>query len=223
MKFFSYLILVLFLSSCIGDDLVFDEVGASIRITNPLDTLAVGDMHTFESMYLNIVGAEEAADVIWSSMDSTIISITSDGVATGLATGASVIGAETTVDGEVIRDELLVNVGASTVSTSTEKSGTLRTTSSYGLKGDFVLAEESGGLVLSFAENYETTDVLPGLYLYLTNNPSTTAGALSLGEVTIFEGAHSYEIPSGVGLNDYQYVLFFCKPFNVKVGDGELK
>lgn len=223
MKFFSYLILVLILSSCIGDDLVFDEVGASLRITNPLDTLAVGDMHTFESMYLNIVGAEEAAEVTWSSMDSTIISITSGGVATGLSTGASVIGAETTVDGEVIRDELLVNVGASTVSTSTEKSGTLRTTSSYGLKGDFVLTEESGTLILSFADNYETTDVLPGLYIYLTNNPSTTAGALELGEVTVFKGVHSYGIPAGTGLNDYQYVLYFCKPFNVKVGDGEFK
>lgn len=200
---------------------MFDEVGASIRITNPLDTLAVGDMHAFESMYLNIVGAEEATEVDWSSSDTSIISISEDGIATGVSVGASVIGVKTLIDGETIRDELLINVGATTVSTATEKTGTLRTTSSYGLQGDFVLSEESGALVLTLAENYKTTDVLPGLYIYLTNNPSTTAGALSLGEVSVFEGAHSYEIPTGVGLNDYQYVLYFCKPFNVKVGDGE--
>lgn len=221
MKGIPYIILILLLSSCIGDDLVFDEVGANIRITNPLDSLAVGDMHTFEATYLNIVGAEESVDVTWTSLDSSIIAMSSEGVATGMALGTTIIRAETVIDGEAIHDELEVHVGASTVSAVTERSGMLRSTSSYGLVGDFVLEEEGGSLVLSFADNYVTTDVLPGLYIYLTNNPSTTSGALELGEVSVFKGAHSYDIPIGVGLNDYQYVLYFCKPFNVKVGDGE--
>ena len=28
---------------------------------------------------------------------------------------------------------------------------------------------------------------------------------------------------SGVGLNDYDYLLYWCKPFSVKVGDGEME
>jgi len=60
------------------------------------------------------------------------------------------------------------------------------------------------------------------LYVYLTNNPSTTAGALEIGKVTVFEGTHIYTIEGDIPLNQYNYLLYFCKPFNVKVGDGEI-
>ena len=63
---------------------------------------------------------------------------------------------------------------------------------------------------------------LPGLYVYLTNNPSTVNNAYEIGRVETFNGAHSYRI-SGVGLNEYDYLLYWCKPFSVKVGDGEIK
>ena len=62
---------------------------------------------------------------------------------------------------------------------------------------------------------------LPGLYLYLTNNPNTINGAQEVGEVTIFSGAHSYSIPN-TGINEYNYLLYWCKPFSVKVGEGKI-
>jgi hypothetical protein len=97
----------------------------------------------------------------------------------------------------------------------------LQTTSSYELKGDFVLKEEGGVLKLSFASNYQASTALPGLFIYLTNNPSTSSGAFEIGAVTEFEGAHSYDLPNSIDLMDYEYVLYFCKPFNAKVGDGQ--
>ncbi|MEM9549152.1 MAG: hypothetical protein AAGA77_24405, partial [Bacteroidota bacterium] len=62
---------------------------------------------------------------------------------------------------------------------------------------------------------------LPGLYVYLTNNRNTTANALEIGAVEVFNGAHTYTVED-VGINDYKFLLYFCKPFNVKVGDGEI-
>lgn len=58
--------------------------------------------------------------------------------------------------------------------------------------------------------------------MYLTNNPNSIANAYEIGEVTIFDGAHSFELDANeVGLTDFDFVLYFCKPFNVKVGDGQ--
>ena len=102
------------------------------------------------------------------------------------------------------------------------KSGQITTTSSYALSGDFSLTAENNDLVLAFDENYNASTALPGLYIYLTNNPSTISGALEIGKVQTFSGVHSYTIPN-VDINEYSHVLYFCKPFNVKVGDGEIE
>jgi len=40
--------------------------------------------------------------------------------------------------------------------------------------------------------------------------------------VVTFDGAHDYILDDNVGLFDYNYLVYFCKPFNVKVGDGEI-
>ena len=65
-------------------------------------------------------------------------------------------------------------------------------------------------------------DGLPGLYVYLSNNPNSVSGALEIGPVEVFEGAHDYTI-SGLDITTYAYVLYFCKPFNVKVGHGDIE
>ena len=118
--------------------------------------------------------------------------------------------------------EVVVSKEEVTGNPSEERSGAIRTTSSYLLEGSFTLRQDGNDIVLEFADNYRASTSLPGLYVYLTNNPSTSNNAFEIGRVETFEGAHSYRI-SGVGLNDYDYLLYWCKPFSVKVGDGEME
>ena len=41
--------------------------------------------------------------------------------------------------------------------------------------------------------------------------------------VTVFSGAHSYQIVNaGIDITTYDYLLYYCKPFVVKVGDGKI-
>ena len=47
-------------------------------------------------------------------------------------------------------------------------------------------------------------------------------GGYEIGRVTVFEGEHQYSIPSSIALKDYKYILYWCKPFSVKVGDAQL-
>ncbi|MDX2248693.1 MAG: DM13 domain-containing protein [Bacteroidia bacterium] len=216
---------LILLSACIGEDVIFDFVGASVRVSNPLDSLAVGDSHTFEAAYFNEVGNEEPADFHWNSSTSEILLFAAEGVATGIAPGTALVTVTAFQNGQpVARDSFPVVVGENTVmSGGTSRTGTIRSTSSYLLKGSFVLSEQGQNLVLEIGNDYEASTALPGLYLYLTNNPATNVGALEIGAVKVFKGAHSYTIPEPAQLSTYKYVLYYCKPFSVKVGDGEIK
>ena len=101
--------------------------------------------------------------------------------------------------------------------------GTIQTTSSYVLTGSYEYGlNDAGQLVLDIAADYVASTALPGLYVYLTNNPNSPSGGYEIGEVTVFSGAHSYILPTSIDVNDYKYILYWCKPFSVKVGDSTI-
>ncbi len=51
--------------------------------------------------------------------------------------------------------------------------GQIRTTSSYTLKGNFRYEYNGTQIILTLDETYRASSSLPGLYLYLTNNPNS--------------------------------------------------
>lgn len=218
-----FLSIVFTLNSCIGDDIIADEIAPTIRITNPIDSIEINSNYTFEAAAFNNTGLRMADPLLeWSSLDTSILEIESNsGLALAKKTGTTMVRVSWSESGELLSDENIVAIGMNTVQQSQKRTGSLSTTSTYQLEGDFNLNIEGGTLVLNLESNYKASSNLPGLFVYLTNNPNTSAGALEIGPATSFSGAHSYTLPASVGLNDYQYVLYFCKPFNVKVGDGQ--
>lgn len=216
-------VLSLALSSCIQDDIIFDTVAETFRITNPIDTLAVGDAYTFESRYTDNVGQEGTTNISWTSSNSEIIAVDNSGTVTGIAQGQASIYADVVSQGQsTIGDTLSIVVADETTEVTTSaRSGVIKTTTFYQLEGDFTITQDGTNLVIEVAENYRASSALPGLYLYLTNNPNTTSGALEVSMVSTFSGAHSYTIED-VDIKDYDYLLYFCKPFRVKVGDGKI-
>ncbi len=218
----SFLLLTLLLQSCIGDDIVFDTVDPVLRINAMIDTLGVGETHDFTARYLNNIGVEEErTDIAWFSSNEDILSLTLAGEATALALGEAQVIAELNLsDGTTLMDQRTIVVGEETVETTTEaRSGTIQTTTFYTLEGSFTLTDQGGSLLLEIADDYEASSSLPGLYLYLSNNPNSIANALEVSKVTVFDGTHDYTI-EGVELDEYSHLLYYCKPFNVKVGDG---
>lgn len=226
-KYILFLAFGLFLGGCIGDDIIFDTVPEDLRFIAPIDTLAVGDNYTFQVLFTNNIGMEETRSVNWSSSDQAIVAIDNTGQASGISKGSATITATVTLDdGSPLSSTRLLVVDAETTGGgggNDQRQGTIKTTSSYVLQGDFVVTKEGTDLIISILDNYEASTALPGLYVYLSNNPSTTQGALEIGEVEVFQGAHSYRITGDLALNQYEYLLYFCKPFNVKVGDGKME
>jgi uncharacterized protein YjdB len=216
--------LLLGLTSCIQNDVLSDTVEEVVRITGRVDTLAVGDTYQFTARFTNNIGQEEIRLFEWRSTKPETLSINELGEATGHQKGEVSVIASVNVDNvKLVSDTVQVIVDQETVENSdNEKGGSIRTTSSYILEGTFKMGLTGGSLVIEFEEDYKASRSLPGLYVYLTNNPNSVSNAFEIGKVEVFEGAHSYTL-EGVGLDDYTYLFYYCKPFRVKVGDGQIE
>jgi len=220
-----WLIISLLGVACIGDDFTEDFVQPEVRIVNAIDTIEIGTSYQLEADIFNNVGIKDPSlNLEWTSAQPEIISVTSEGLATALTLGQATLTATTTTSDGVFSQDLNITVGQSTSAAAgaDKKVGVIKTTSSYLLEGDFTLEEKDGVLLLSIADNYKASQALPGLFVYLSNNARSISSAKEIAEVTVFSGAHEYEI-SGAGLEEYKYLLYYCKPFNVKVGDGEIE
>lgn len=214
------LVLCASFTGCIKDDFVDDLQDPMLQITTLVDTIAISTDFQFEARYLNNIGREETVTITWASSNDTIISITAHGLGTANQLGSAWVWA--THEDEMLTDSVWVSVGVNTVTTPLLRTGIVNTTSTYALSGNFSLEADGDDLILQFADNYAASDALPGLFVYLSNNANSNVDALEIGPVTVFSGAHSYTIPN-TGILDYQNVLYYCKPFNVKVGHGEIE
>ena len=219
-----FLFSLLLLSGCIKDDFIDDLVDPVIRISNPIDSIQVNTDYQFETVYLNNIGLEEEVDVEWNSLDDSIIELDENGLATAKQIGTTIITAVyRDVDGVMVSDNISVAVGENPNTSMGLQSfeGTIRTTTFYVLEGDFDYLETETGVMIDIKSNYRASSSLPGLYIYLTNNPNSIANALEVSAVSVFSGAHNYTIPD-VEFKEYSHILYYCKPFNVKVGDAAL-
>jgi hypothetical protein len=220
----SFILLSAFIS-CIGEDIINDEVSPEVRILNPISQIRVSETYQFNATYFNSVGQSEVINIAWSSSVESVATINANGLLTGISEGQTNIKALVNLNNNTVVEAIstvTIVMGEVQQNTNT-KSGAIATTSSYNLTGNFTLKaiENTNNLLLSLANNYKASTNLPGLYVYLTNNPNSIANARSLGPVTVFEGSHTYTIQN-VGLNDYSYLLYWCEPFGVKVGGGQI-
>ncbi|SNR16987.1 Ig-like domain-containing protein [Tenacibaculum jejuense] len=228
MKHLSILLLSIFLlQSCIQDDIIDDRVDASFSITNPISEITLSDTFQLTTKYTDNVGKTVTTNITWSSSNEMIATVSNSGLVTAVAQGQTTIMASiVSEEGETITDEIVVTVTMDQVDNNTtqEKTGTIRTTSSYVLEGTFTLREipNTNNLELVINDNYRASSSLPGLYIYLTNNPNTVNNAKEIQAVRVFNGAHTYIIED-TGINDFSHILYWCKPFSVKVGEAEIQ
>ena len=204
-----------------SDEFTVNTIGEMMSINNPLNKLMVGETHQYTTTYTDNTGQNGNVSISWSSSNEAIASINQEGFLTATNIGKVTIKASyTNANGEEILDTNTFSIQGKAVNT---KSGTIGSTSSYELTGTFMLSEIPGtnNLELKIENNYKASTSLPGLYLYLTNNPNTIANAKKIQKVAVFNGAHNYIIEN-TSINEFSHLLYWCKPFSVKVGDGEI-
>jgi len=69
-------------------------------------------------------------------------------------------------------------------------------------------------------EDYKTING-PDLYVYLSKDLDAKE-FVDLGAVRATEGSVNYELPSGINVSDYRYVLTWCKQFNVLFNSADI-
>ncbi|MCL7764750.1 Ig-like domain-containing protein [Polaribacter sp. Z014] len=203
------------------DTVTVVNINERISINNPIEELNINNTHQYTTTYTNSSGETENTTITWQSSNTNVITVTNTGLITAIAPGEAVITATVSSSNNTLTIQDTVTVIGNTTQ---EKTGTLKTSSSYELKGGFTLKEipNTNDLELTIDENYKASDRLPGLYLYFTNNINTVANAKEIEKVTVFKGAHTYIIKN-TGINDFSHLLYWCKPFGVDVGNGEIK
>ena len=71
-------------------------------------------------------------------------------------------------------------------------------------------------------ENYDGTNG-PDLKVYLTNDLEDVSDFVSLGAARGNQGNINYEVPDGVDIDDFQYVVTWCEAFGVLFDYAEIK
>lgn len=211
-----------------ADTLTIDVRSSIFEINEDISILGLGETHQFTATFMSFLGDSTTQDIVWSSSDPDIISIDAKtGLARGLATRTANIIASINSEELNLSDTIRIEVKASGTETILfERTGALQGSGGYALSGDMKLKENGdGSLIFSFADNFSFSGA-PGPYLYLSNNPNSIANALEIGKLptTRNPGTGAFEVGEirGTNLNEYNYLVFWCKPFQVKLGSGEL-
>ncbi len=93
------------------------------------------------------------------------------------------------------------------------------------VSGQVALVDSIGQLYVVLGDDFSTV-AGPDLYIYLgiMNVAPTISGNthVEVAALASNTGAQTYEVPSGVGINDYNYVLIHCNTFNAFWNGGEL-
>ena len=207
--------------TALGDTLaVFVSETASsftFSITDPGDSLtmmSVGDLLELKSV------TEQIPDLLlsrlkWVSTDTSVLKVSGSGTVTAIGPGKAVVLLEL--------DSVLSNPVNFTISQNI-RTGTFipRPGSSYHVEGEVsIFIDDQGELQVMFRESFKTSSG-PGLGVYLSPTEQVTSASLRLGALQSVTGNQTYNVPSGSGINDFDWIIIHCEPFDVSFGYAQL-
>ena len=204
------------------------EVAAEINfqvLTNDVDVFSVVIQNQIESLTINesiqlTASAYSINNVViedepltWRSESSSVIEVNASGLATAMSLGSTRIFA--TASGGVESDPLEIQV--------TDASVTVRTGSIVSSRGGTtgtvtLFIDDDDQLKLRLNQDFFGATI-PGPELFLSNSSTSAAGALQIAEVDPGDGNDRvFVVPGNPGINDFDYVLYHCVPFNIIYG-----
>lgn len=185
---------------------------ATVVIIKDTTKINVGDVFQFEAEVRNGFGDPVSSNITWSSSDNSVLSISSTGLATALLQGTS----------NVMASAEGVNSAASQVvvleGANGRRSGSFQDENGYNVSGNVEMRPGPGN---NFELHFTNFNCQPGpdLYIYLGN--STTSG-IEITELTQLTGSFTQQLPGNIQLNDYNYVLIWCRSANAAFGSALL-
>jgi len=188
---------------------------AQIDIFADTNQLEVNDTLRFTATVKNLRGdvLTNHPPLNWTTSDAAVLSIDGSGLATAASIGAADISA--TIGN--VRSNLF-NVLVSQAMQS-NRTGTFRNRNGYQTKGTVTLSvKTNGGLKLDFGSDFETNNG-PGLYIHLGTNNNN---GIEIQKLNQTKGSFSVDLPSNISIDDYDYVIIYCKLVRQPFGSAKL-
>jgi uncharacterized protein YjdB len=189
---------------------------AMVNITAPATTVSIGNTLQLVANAQNINGDNvNSTNYTWSSDNASIATVSASGLVTAVANGVANITA--TTDG-VSSQKFEITVG-----NGNQLTGVFNGRGSYNVSGNVTLKSTSNNnLELTLSSNFASS-AGPGLHVYLSNSGTSASGGLEIAPLRKTSGSDTYLVTGGVNLDQYKYVLIYCKPFTVIFGVAELQ
>lgn len=176
---------------------------ATITINADTNELQPGEQLQFTAVARNINGTVlDEEQFQWSSSDPNVVAVDPSGLANANAVGSASI---TASSGDAISAgfSLLVNQAA-----VTSRTGNFVNQNGYRVSGNVEMRTTSAGnLELSFT-NFSSQNG-PALYVNLANN--TTSAGVEIEKLNQLSGNFTVSLPGNIGIQDYDYVLIWCR------------
>ena len=155
----------------------------------------------------------------WASSNSAILSVDANGKITGGSSGtAAITAAAAGIQSLPVNIQVLPAGGLT-------RSGQFSGNSGYTVSGTATLQQSGNDLTLALGSNFVSGNG-PMLGVYLAKTASgglNSQNSVKLDNLKSNTGMQTYPVPAGVGLQDYDYVLIYCIPFNVRFGTAKLE
>ncbi len=153
------------------------------------------------------------ANIIWTSDDETVATVSDEGVVQVLDAGTATLTA--TVDGIDSPDFVLT--------TRVENNSRVATfqKAAHDISGTGTLQVNSEGrLEVVFSDDFSVDDG-PGLEVFLSNSQTPNQTSINLGSLKSTSGSQTYAVPNSVMIDDFEWVIVHCVPYNVVFGRGQ--
>ena len=191
---------------------------ATVIIEYSSNEVEVGESINLSAIVQDLAGVTLSEPVSWSSSNPAVASVDAMGTVEGLAEGITQITASAAgIDSPPL--EITVSpIGPDSRTGSFEGRG------GYDVDGTVTLTEDGSGIRVDLGADFESSSGGAGLYVYLSSvdsGPLTGSNSFNAGMVSNLDGSSSYNA-DGVGINDFDYVVIYCEPFNLYFGIAEL-
>lgn len=197
---------------------VVDDTNSVSEILVTADSSSVrrGNTIQLKAEAYNINGnALPGNQFAWSVSDNTVLKVNDSGLATALAPGTATVTATT---GNVSSVPFSISVlGA-------QRTGTFvkNPSQDHVVSGTATLKENNeGSLSLEFGADFASSGG-PDIRVYFSATNALTGDIFEVGQLKSTGGAQIYDIPPGIKINDYDYIIIHCVPFNVTFGWAHL-
>lgn len=190
---------------------------ASVTVTPSNAQLSLGSTVQLTATAMNIAGELlQNLQFEWISSDPLVATVNNSGLVIGQSTGTTNVRA---IASNVYSNPAIIEVsGSSRTGTFVKNPG-----QSHNVSGTVSLTERpGGGLQLDFESNFSSSGG-PDVRVYLSNISGVNSSSFNVGSLKSTSGAQSYNIPPTINLNDYNWVVIHCVPFNVTFGYAQLQ